>query len=237
MRMLSLISTLLVVGNTAITAWGADLTKIDRTIAKEPAYKSKPAYCLLVFGPEAKTRVWLVRDGDVLYVDRNGNGDLTEDGERVVSEGGPAPVFEAGDIAEADGRVKHTQLLLRFYDDDQRGIWTSLQMSIEGKGLQAASMGEQSLRFAARPEDAPVVHFNGPLTVRLVTRTGAGAGEHFFAEIGTPGLGPGTYATIDPEHPGLIPKDVFPVAEMECPNRRPGGEPISAKIALNRREH
>ena len=57
MRMLSLISTLLVVGNTAVTAWGADLTKIDRTIAKEPAYKSKPKYCLLVFGPEAKTRV------------------------------------------------------------------------------------------------------------------------------------------------------------------------------------
>ena len=62
----------------------AGLTKIDRTIAKEPAYKSKPKYCLLVFGPEAKTRVWLVLDGDTLYVDRNGNGDLTEKGERFV---------------------------------------------------------------------------------------------------------------------------------------------------------
>jgi hypothetical protein len=51
MRMLTLVSTLLVVGHTAVTAWGADLTKIDRTIAKEPAYKSKPKYCLLVFGP------------------------------------------------------------------------------------------------------------------------------------------------------------------------------------------
>jgi hypothetical protein len=84
MRMLSLISTLLVVGNIAVTAWGADLTKIDRTIAKEPAYRSKPKYCLLVFGPEAKTRVWLVLDGDTLYVDRNGNGDLTEERERLV---------------------------------------------------------------------------------------------------------------------------------------------------------
>src|SRR5262249_56425334 len=101
MRVLSLISTLLVVGNTAVTAWGADLTKIDRTIAKEPAYKSKPQYCLLLFGPEAKTRVWLVRDGDVLYVDRNGTGGLTEDGGRVVSQGGPAPGFEAGDHTEA----------------------------------------------------------------------------------------------------------------------------------------
>src|SRR5262249_33364712 len=53
----------------------ADLTKVDRSIAKEPTYQTTtPRYCLLVFGPEAKSRVWLVQDGDVLYVDRNGNG-------------------------------------------------------------------------------------------------------------------------------------------------------------------
>jgi len=41
-----------------------DLNKIERTIAKEPVYQTKsPRYCLLVFGPEAKTRVWLVLDG------------------------------------------------------------------------------------------------------------------------------------------------------------------------------
>src|SRR5260370_27637620 len=64
----------------------ADLSKVDRTIAKEPAYKSKPRYCLLVFGPEAKTKVWLVQDGDTLYVDRNGNGDLTEPDKKVAAE-------------------------------------------------------------------------------------------------------------------------------------------------------
>src|ERR671925_259 len=60
-----------------------DLTKIDRSIRKEPAYSAKPKYCLLVFGPGAKTWVWLVLDGETLYVDRNGNGDLTEANERV----------------------------------------------------------------------------------------------------------------------------------------------------------
>ena len=60
---------------------GVDLTKIDRAITREPAYQSKsPRYCLVLFGPEALTRVWVVRDGNTLYVDRNGNGDLTEDG-------------------------------------------------------------------------------------------------------------------------------------------------------------
>ena len=67
-----------------VPAQAVDLTKIPRVIAKEPAYQGKPKYCLLVFGPEAKHRVWLVLDGDDLYVDRNGNGDLTEKGERFV---------------------------------------------------------------------------------------------------------------------------------------------------------
>src|SRR6516164_6560345 len=104
MRLLSLISTLLVVGNTAVTTWRADLTKIDRTIAKEPAYKSKPKYGLLVFGPEAKSRVWLVLDGDVLYVDKNGNGDLTEKDERIkqVSLPEKGHGFPIGDLSLPD---------------------------------------------------------------------------------------------------------------------------------------
>src|SRR5262245_16073774 len=64
----------------------ADLTKIDRRIGREPAYQSQPHYCLLVFGPEVKTRVWLVHDGDTLYVDRNGDGDLTGAGEKVAAK-------------------------------------------------------------------------------------------------------------------------------------------------------
>src|SRR4051794_21401298 len=42
----------------------------DRVIAKEPVYDTKdPKYCQLVFGPEAKHAVWLVIDGDHLFVD------------------------------------------------------------------------------------------------------------------------------------------------------------------------
>ena len=59
----------------AASAAAVDLTQIDRSIGKEPAYRSKdPQFCLLVFGLEAKTRVWIVVDGDVLWIDRNGNG-------------------------------------------------------------------------------------------------------------------------------------------------------------------
>ncbi len=77
------------------SVFAADLSHVDRSIRKEPSYVGKPQYCLLVFGAEAKNRVWLVQDGDTLYVDRNGNGDLTEAGKKVTAT-------KRGD-GEADG--------------------------------------------------------------------------------------------------------------------------------------
>src|SRR6266850_569590 len=76
----------------SLTAQAADLTQIGRTLKHEPVYQGKPKYCLLALGPEATTRVWLVLDDDNLYVDRNGNGDLTEPGERF-----PMPKFKKSD--------------------------------------------------------------------------------------------------------------------------------------------
>src|SRR4029077_6354211 len=90
-------------------ALAVDSATIDRTVHKEPVYQSKsPKYCLLVFGPNAETRIWLVTDlvaepweangaKNALYVDRNGNGDLTEPGKRVTctmrEEQGPLTSF------------------------------------------------------------------------------------------------------------------------------------------------
>jgi hypothetical protein len=68
----------------AAPAAAADLAKIDRSIKKEPAYKGKPAYLLLAFGDKAQGRVWLVHDGDHLYVDRDGDGDLSGKDEKVA---------------------------------------------------------------------------------------------------------------------------------------------------------
>src|SRR5712671_6360086 len=83
--------------------FASNLSKIDRTIAKEPKYTGKPKYCLLVFGAQAKHRVWIVQDGDTLYVDRNGNGDLTEAGEKVSAKKDERTAdgeytFKAGDV-------------------------------------------------------------------------------------------------------------------------------------------
>src|SRR5262249_14124373 len=100
----------LAVALAAAPAWSADLTKIERTLTKEPAYQSKtPKYCLLVFGPEAKTRIWLVADNDVLHVSNN-QGDLTAAGSQLIP--GQRFVrrlhFPIGDIATVDGKTQYT---------------------------------------------------------------------------------------------------------------------------------
>jgi hypothetical protein len=148
---LSLLACFLGCANT----WAADLTRIERSIAKEPRYQTgTPEYCLLVFGPDADTRIWLVRDGDVLYVDRNGDGDLTEPGEKVAADAGHSKpgeniyTFQAGDVRV--GKHLHKDLtvsmvkLADFVDTDEvvkahvgkdsqaRGYMVAVEMEIPG---------------------------------------------------------------------------------------------------------
>jgi hypothetical protein len=190
----SLFASLVVILTSLDVCSASDLAKIDRTIFKEPIYQTKPKYCLLVLGPEARTRIWLVQDGDILYVDRNGNGDLTETGESVKSDG-RREKFEIGTIVEANGKTKHTDLVMHRYE---RGM--QIEMKIEGKRKQFTGYGLQpeqpSLQFGDSPRSAPIVHFNGPLVVR--PRPGLpvlqpGQDNPVHVELGTPGLGQATF--------------------------------------------
>ena len=52
----------------------------DRTIIKEPTYQSTPKYSLLTLGNSGDVKVWMVEDGKRLFVDKNANGDMTDDG-------------------------------------------------------------------------------------------------------------------------------------------------------------
>src|SRR3954463_14363535 len=74
---------------------GPDLGHIDRRAPKQPASTSRrPLYGLLLIGPEAKTRVWMVLDRskpgdgpyDVLSAALDADGDLTEPAERLVGQ-------------------------------------------------------------------------------------------------------------------------------------------------------
>src|SRR5262249_51793301 len=196
----------------------ADLSKIDRAIVKEPAYKGKPKYCLLVLGPEAKTRAWLVLDGDLVYLDRNGNGDLPDPGEQVAWEG-DLKNMDLGPIHGPDGKAQCTVSLRKFP--------ASVRLTVSDGVKQRYMIGDPDsdpLVFADRPADAPVVHVGGPLSIDLSYY------ERLYlrVRVGTAGLGKGTFAA-------LVLPEVTPIAEIEFPSKKPEGPPILVKEALKER--
>jgi len=229
MRIARLVPALVWLAFASAPASAVDLNKIDPTIAKEPVYHSKaPTYCLLVFGHEAKTRVWLVLDGDVLYVDRNGDGDLTQGDECCKPAqpplGGRWHDYVIGDIIDLDGRTKYADLRLRA----TKGGEAILSVRAYGGHKQKAGLDEESLRFADRPKTAPIVHFGGPLSIRVrpfkLVRGKTDA--EILAEMGTPGRGEGTFAWV-------WDWNICPVAEMEFPGRDARAERIKLKVIFD----
>lgn len=237
----------------ALTAWclslapAADLKKVERTIIKEPAYRSKsPQYCLLVFGLDTKTRVWLALDGETLYVDRNGNGDLTEAGEqakvRTTPDKDPAH-FEEVELPGGDGRTKNKlQLAVWGWSDFQRGEKDHCEPSVHltwgGRSYGAWGDEQSSLVFASRPQDAPILHIDGPLQMGFETlwewaweKKGKDTYE-LYVGIGTKGLGKGAFVHLKYD---LVPKDVYPTAELEFPSRNPKDPPVRVPIVLKKR--
>jgi hypothetical protein len=246
-------------------AQAADLAKIERKIAKEPAYQTKtPKYCLLVFGLDAKTRVWLVQDGDTLYVDRNGNGDLTGDGKhvKVKQQSDSYRSFEVGDLT-IDG-LTHTGLSVtqmkaspesvgndQEWDRIKKGgpeLWTWwVSITAERAGDDKRDLpkkigyiingdGAGMLLFATRPQDAPIIHLNGPFRLALQDRKQrliVGDKTMLQIGVGPQGIGPGTFAFA--LYPNTIPNDVYPEAEITFPAKSPGQEPIKRKYTLKER--
>jgi hypothetical protein len=197
-----------------------DLAKTDWTIRKEPAYHSKPQYFLLVFGVEARKHVWVVLDGDDFYVDRNGNGDLTETGGQ-----GKIP----GEVEmEGEGNTKVTLLI---NPRDSEGV-LFCQAYVRERYMQCASV-----KPADRPEDAPVYHFQGPLCVDLVgpDKLVRGHPNGLEVVVGTPSWSADRIAHwVTVWQSESIPFSIRPRMEIEFPGKKPGESPIRFEVALQR---
>jgi hypothetical protein len=248
MRVIPFLAALMLASGASVSVWAADLSKIDRTIAKEPAYKSRPKYCLLVFGLEARTRVWLVLDGEVLYVDRTANGDLTGPGKRTenISKTDKALHFRPGPITPVGGKTRYA-LEVEVVKQGPR-FWVPVTVNADKVSYQSPQCGGEngSLQFADRAQDAPILHFDGPLTMKVgrqqtkitkgKTDLTAGTAQEFMrgktcplpVMVGTPGRGKGTFAALL-----FRPGDPSAAAEIVFPNRKKGGKPIVVKVALN----
>jgi hypothetical protein len=255
---------------TVLVGWlspsfAADLAKVDRTLHKQPQYTGKPGYCLLLFGPGGGHRVWLVHDGDRLYVDKNGNGDLTEPGERIAAEkGAEGLAFYVGTIRA--GRLEHRNVTVRL---SRLADWgpdvTSLPVSraalrknkdvalvtvsaeVEVPGLHGSGDGgrlaigarfdsDGPLLFADSPAEAPVVHLGGPLHLRTEAARPTlyrNVVHDLMLTVGTPGVGPGTFAQVG--YDTLIPKQAIVVVEGEFASKQAGAPPIRERFELKER--
>jgi hypothetical protein len=252
-----LLSVLILLGCCA-EALPVDLSTIDRTLKKEPVYNGKPKYCLLVLGPEAKTRIWLVLDGDTLYADLNGDGDLTENGKRFAGRSSPSGVnqpdypfqeFHEFTLPDIKGErtygpvsVMHTLLKKEFgpkwHGNDELKARLAEHPGLTRAGVTVRLRGkvrQQAVTdFAERLQDAPVLHFDGALTFAPVFAPALARGEkptEIQVGMGTKGLGWDAFALLDYDE---VPEGARPLAEVEFPSKKPGAKPLRMQLALDR---
>jgi hypothetical protein len=217
-----------------------DLSKVERRIAKQPNYMTNsPKYALLVFGPEAKLRVWVVIDGETLYLDRNGDGDLTDPKERF------AKLEECRNIelVDPDGKTHYVITSIgQFQEAGAQHLIVSVDVRADHPYQQycGAKLGD-------RPGDASISHFHGPLTMEVRTinwklppklslHTGANPSD-LNATLGTMDENCGCWVVVRSEPvDGFGPgKDVHPAVEVEFPAKAAGATPIKKRYLLEKR--
>lgn len=148
------------------------LAGVERKIVKEPKYTSTPRYCLLVLGTDAESKVWMVEDGDVLYIDKNGNGDLTDDGppvsiskirewQRPDNKTDRNYKYAVDEFQPLGGKRQTKFCLNRWNYGEEAQDSYGLELTLDGKTPMYA--GWFDTFGGPSPENAPLVHFGGPL--------------------------------------------------------------------------
>jgi hypothetical protein len=197
-----------------------DYAKVERKIGKEPEYVSDPLYAMFILDPGGKFRVWAVLDRskedlphhDVLYFDRNGNGDLTETGERFVAKvdeslapAGISVLITVGDIEVPGTAIVHKGFRVSTVPKKGRkGIWFS--MVWDGKEEISGGYGASGMDttiWSSSPGSAPVLRpaVEGPLGFAIwgyeEVVLGIGESTHISLLVGSRGSGPDTLCALN----------------------------------------
>ena len=245
---MSLLLALLFAGSAS----AIDYDKVERRLVKEPAYQSKkPAYALLLFGPEARLAVWVVLDGETLYLDRNGNGDLTDKNERFAKEADCKDI----EIADPDGKTRYLITSLR---SDYSTLTPKARKERQAKGLPLELMVNVTIKgpieyaqycdvqeMSDDPKKSMLAHFHGPLSMGVRTinwKVPKGLalleGEkpsELFVMIGTMSAKHGCWVVVrtDAGKVCAFPNAVRPVAKVEFPPSDPKAKPIEKTYTLD----
>jgi hypothetical protein len=192
------------------------LDSVKRTIGKEPKYSHKPQYALVVLGTNADAKLWMVEDGETLYLDKNLNGDLTDDGP-PIARGQTEDLcdYKCRELTPAKG-PKHTHFCLRRWSNGAAEDSYGLSLAVDGtKPMYAGWFGTF---WSSSPATVPIIHFGGPLTPTPLDRSssfviGSTLGELDlgFCNDGR-GKGATSYLSTD-----ALPEDVVPKVEINWP--------------------
>jgi len=202
-----------VVALSSVVAAPTDLEKLKTEMTKEPSYTAKePLYGFVVVGKSYGSRMWMVLDKsksdseqyDVAYVDLNGNGDLTEPGERFTSTEGKygRNSFALPEIVDRETKERHTEFKLSISSRQPATHMVSMMWRGKDKigGGYPADPDGGYMRFAASPEKAPVVwvHGDGPFRFQrwYSSEFRIGNGEDLKVFLGQEGLGNGSFCAF-----------------------------------------
>lgn len=201
------------------------LATVQRKIGKEPKYETKPKYALLLLGANAEAKVWLVEDGRRLYVDRNGNGDLTDDGppvepsnERKLGASRWDFDYLIGELKPGDGS-RHTDFRLARWNYDKPQDGYGMSLTLNGKTPMYAGW---TAFWADSPQEAPLFHFGGALEPRklrgkefvLGAKRSDSANRGLSFAFINPGSEPAAHTRLSIE---AMPAEVIPSVQIDWP--------------------
>jgi hypothetical protein len=194
-----------------------DLGTIERKIAREPKYAGSPGYVLFVFGEKGETRIWAVIDRsakkggqDVLYWDRNGDGDLTGEDEQIRPQAVKSffrgrrkySRFQIGDVRGKENGTDGSEVLHRgatlYYYQGGR-VRFSLRHESKHRMWLSKPLGEKPFSFGRTPAEAPIIRVGGPrvpiaLWIHPVLQVGKRS--TLCGAVGFRGLGEGAFVTL-----------------------------------------
>jgi hypothetical protein len=223
-----------------LSAQALDYSKIERAIKKEPRYESKnPKYALLLFGQDARVRAWVVLDGGVVYVDRNGDHDLTGKDERF----GKLEDCREVEIGDPDGKTRYVITGMSSYktgDPPQERLMVNVDIKGAVEYQQYCGMD-----LKENVQTASVAHFHGPLTVGLNMVKGkvppglalvpGDASTELNVIVGTISEEHGCWVVVRSHNVSgyAFPKGVHPVVDVEFAPKTAGGPPLKRQYALD----
>ena len=213
------------------------ISHVDRTISKEPAYQSTPKYGLITLGSN-NVKVWMVEDGRRLFIDRNANGDLTDDGPPIEPSNVRRLDAKQWDfeylldaITPANGR-QHSNFVLRRWNYNDKEDSYGLSLSVGGQLPMYA--GWFGTFWSTKREHAPVIHFGGPFTPKVLRREVFTLGEtkqRLSLCFVNPGSGEGAVSRLSID---ALPRSVVPKLTIEWPTAE-GGMPLRTSHLLTQR--